>query len=37
MDGKLGIDIDNIMRKCQFAGTRRTQVVHHIHFMALSK
>ena len=33
--GKLGFDIDNIMRKSQFVGTRRTQVVHHIHFMVL--
>ena len=28
MDDKLGFDIDNIMKKFQFAGTRRTQVVH---------
>ena len=28
MDDKLGFDIDNIMKKIQFAGTRRTQVVH---------
>ena len=27
MDDKLGFDIDNIMKKFQFAGTRRTQVV----------
>ena len=28
MDDKLGFDIDNIMKKIQFAGNRRTQVVH---------